>query len=151
MKLPVPKSVMSLENATIILRKAGYYPFTDPRTKEDSYILRLGPDKYPRFHLYIESEGNNLSFNLHIDQKKASYSGTSRHAGEYDGPNVEREIQRISRWITAEIGYRFITPSNNKTTNGRTQSSQAYTNNSQSTNTQTKKPAQPRKKFGGIF
>ena len=37
--------------------------------------------------------------NLHLDQKEASYSGTSAHGGEYKGPLVEREMQRIALGI----------------------------------------------------
>lgn len=33
--------------------------------------------------------------NLHLDQKKPSYAGTSAHAGEYEGPVVEREASRL--------------------------------------------------------
>lgn len=91
-----------------LLRKAGYYPFTDPITKEESFILRLGRDQYPRMHLYVEQEGLDWSFNLHLDQKKASYAGSSRHSGEYEGPVVEREMTRICKWIFAETGVNLL-------------------------------------------
>jgi len=90
-----------INNPLEILRKAGYSHFIDPQTNQESYVLRLTAGYYPRFHLYLESENGKISFNLHLDQKKASYSGTSAHAGEYDGPTVEKEIDRLEKWIFA--------------------------------------------------
>lgn len=103
MKRKFPKDTVT--NPLAILRKSGYSHFVDPNTKEDSYILRLTADFYPRMHLYVEESGNNWSFNLHLDQKKASYSGTSKHAGEYEGSTVEREMERLTKWVAAETSY----------------------------------------------
>lgn len=97
--------IQSVQNPLAVLRKAGYSHFIDPKTQEESFILRLSGDFYPRFHLYVEQHKDTWSFNLHIDQKKPSYSGTSKHAGEYDGPTVERELTRITKWVAAETGY----------------------------------------------
>jgi len=103
MKHLFSKSV--LHNPLGLLRKAGYFPFTDPVSKEDSFVLRLTADRYPRMHLYVEDHGDDWSFNLHLDQKQASYKGTSKHAGEYEGPVVEREMDRIKKWIAQETGF----------------------------------------------
>lgn len=97
-----------IPNPLDVLRKAGYSYFVDPKTNEESFVLRLTAGFYPRFHLYLEFERNTISFNLHLDQKKASYKGTSAHAGEYDGPAVEREMQRIEGWILATTGARAV-------------------------------------------
>jgi hypothetical protein len=88
-----------LVNPTNILRKAGYSPFRDPKTGEESFILRLGPDFYPRFHLYLEEQGDQINLNLHLDQKQPSYSSGPKHAGEYSGPTVEKEKQRLDGWV----------------------------------------------------
>ena len=50
-------------------------------------------------------KGKNYSFNLHLDQKKPSYFGHRSlgegrlkghaHSGDYDGPVVEGEAERI--------------------------------------------------------
>lgn len=83
------------------MRKAGYFEFVDPNTHEMSYVLQLGPEYYPRFHLYIEEKNNVLSFNLHLDQKKPSYGDNHMHSGEYDGPTVEKELHRVAGWVVA--------------------------------------------------
>jgi hypothetical protein len=40
-----------------------------------------------------------MQVNLHVDQKEASYEGTSAHGGEYEGPLVEQEMARITQFI----------------------------------------------------
>ncbi len=90
-----------------VLRKAGYSHFIDPNTGKESYILRTGPDFYPRFHLYVSlREQNKIEFNLHIDQKKAQYKGSHAHNAEYDGPVIDKEITRIALWIFKETNAR---------------------------------------------
>lgn len=79
----------------VVIRRVGYVPFHDPRSGEDSYVRRLGTHFYPRFHLYIESEGTGWKLNLHLDQKQPSYQGFRKHSGEYDGTTVENEAERI--------------------------------------------------------
>lgn len=90
-----------IPNPIQVLRKSGYSQFIDPNTKKESFIIRLTPDFYPRFHLYLEGDDEIVSFNLHLDQKKPSYKGTNMHGGEYDGPRVEKEMDRIRRWAKA--------------------------------------------------
>ncbi len=79
----------------VILRRAGYTPFVDPKSGEESYIRRLGTHFYPRFHLYVDEEQSGLRLNLHLDQKQASYQGFRKHSGEYDGATVEAEAERL--------------------------------------------------------
>ncbi len=79
----------------VVLRRAGYTPFRDPRSGEDSYVRRTGTHFYPRFHVYVQFEGTALRINLHLDQKQPSYHGFSKHAGEYDGAVVEAEAERL--------------------------------------------------------
>ena len=92
-----------VQNPLAILRKAGYSPFTDPKTGSESFVLRLSSGFYPRFHLYLNDKGKDIEFSLHLDQKKPSYKGTRMHGGEYDGPTVEKEMERIRKWIESEI------------------------------------------------
>lgn len=83
-----------------LMRRAGYAEFIDPRTRETSYVRRLRPGMlYPRFHAYVESAEGGFRVNLHLDQKQASYRGTNKHAGEYDGPVVEQEGARIEQTL----------------------------------------------------
>ena len=50
---------------------------------------------FPRFHVYIKEHGEEIVFDLHLDQKRPSYEGAAMHAGEYDGGAVEMEAARI--------------------------------------------------------
>ncbi len=80
-------------NSVNVIRRAGYGLVRDPRNPHESYSRRLGGGIYPRFHVYLEGE----YINLHLDQKQASYEGSSAHSGEYDGETVERESDRIKK------------------------------------------------------
>jgi len=100
MKQAYPLNVV--QNPLAVLRKAGYSYFKDPQTGDESFIIRLTPEFYPRFHLYVESNASTVSFNLHLDQKKASYGENHAHSGEYDGPTIEKEMARIDGWVKAE-------------------------------------------------
>lgn len=84
----------------VLLQRAGYHEFQDPRTGETSYVRRLGAYFYPRFHVYFTIEQNQLVISLHLDQKQASYTGQRKHSGEYSGPLVEEEADRIYQIIT---------------------------------------------------
>ena len=80
-------------NILTLMRKAGYFAL------RDSYVRALDKSGYPRFHIYIEQKGNELIFNLHLDQKKPVYHGATAHSGEYDSPLVEQEAERIKQAI----------------------------------------------------
>jgi hypothetical protein len=84
----------------VMMQRAGYAEFRDPRTGEISYIRRLGTQFYPRFHVYFEEQANGLRVSLHLDQKKVSYEGVKKHNGEYNGPTVETEMERIAQSLT---------------------------------------------------
>ncbi|MFA5946692.1 MAG: hypothetical protein WC813_01570 [Patescibacteria group bacterium] len=100
MKKAYPATVV--QNPLAVLRKAGYSPFRDPQTGEESFVIRLTPEFYPRFHLYVEGDASSVSFNLHLDQKKPSYGEGHAHSGEYDGPTIEKEMARINGWVNHE-------------------------------------------------
>jgi hypothetical protein len=93
MKFKVEKDKVS--NYTNFLRRAGYALIHDRRRGTKSFVRRLGRGHYPRLHLYVDDTGNSWSFNLHLDQKKASYEGHNMHNAEYDGEIVEGEIYRL--------------------------------------------------------
>ena len=86
MKFAIENKNESLNN---LMRKAGYFSFNN------SFIRPLERNGYPRFHIYIEA---NI-INLHLDQKKPVYKRTSAHSGEYNGPLVEKEAERINSLI----------------------------------------------------
>lgn len=98
MKIQWTKSLRS--HPRLILEEAGYHRFVDPRTQQQSFVMRFGQEYYPRYHVYVKEETQRVTVDLHVDQKKASYEGQRAHSGEYDGPLVEEEIARLTRWLT---------------------------------------------------
>lgn len=85
------------------LRKASYADHRDHHATQESWVKRLGPDFYPRYHAYVEEGESGFIVNLHLDQKKPSYEGTAAHGGEYDGAAVEREATRLKGVASAMI------------------------------------------------
>ena len=81
-----------------LMRRVGYGEIRG-RGAQMSYARRFSHEHYPRFHAYVEDRDGGMQINLHIDQKKASYQGSTAHSGEYDGPLVEQEMQRIVAMI----------------------------------------------------
>ncbi len=86
-------------NLRNILRRCNYVEIFDRQSGKISYVRRLGAYFYPRFHLYAEEIENGLAMNLHLDQKKASYTGQTAHSGEYDNELVQEEAKRIKNII----------------------------------------------------
>lgn len=97
MKVTYDKAVM--HSPLEVLRRAGYSAFTDPNTGIQSFELRPTSAAYPRFHLYVAEKNGEVSFNLHLDQKKPSYGDSHMHSGEYEGKTVENEMRRIDGWV----------------------------------------------------
>lgn len=94
MKLIIPNFT---DNPTSFLRSCGY-AFDKSENEEMAFMRRFAGTDYPRFHIYAHIEnGQMLVINLHLDQKKASYKGTSAHSGEYSEELVEEEIKRIEK------------------------------------------------------
>lgn len=99
-----------------IMRTIGYQPAYFQNEDEFSIVRKIGGNDYPRFHLYVKeinqvsnsielesrkSGGKGYIFNLHLDQKKPSYEGSTGHSGDYDGPVVEGEARRIQSILNA--------------------------------------------------
>lgn len=84
------------ENPLNLARRIGYY-FLRQEKDELSFIRPLERGGYPRFHLYLKENDNEMVFNLHLDQKRPIYQGAPAHAGEYEGPVIEQEAQRIKQ------------------------------------------------------
>ena len=85
-----------------ILRRAGYaFLPRDERTGELSFVKHVGNADFPRFHIYVKMIGPfGAEVNLHIDQKRTSYEGTTAHGGEYNAEGnqwLEREAEMIKR------------------------------------------------------
>lgn len=96
------KFEVGLGNDTLLsaLRLWGYSPEKiDERTGEVGAVRPLAGMRYPRFHVYctvLEKERRAI-VSLHLDQKQPSYGGTRAHGGEYEGPLVAQEAERIQR------------------------------------------------------
>ncbi len=88
------------QNTNSFMRDCGYIPEgVDSKTGELKFSRNLGTS-YTRFHIYCTEspaqQGERKVFmNLHLDQKRPSYKGTSAHAGEYAGSVIEVEAQRL--------------------------------------------------------
>lgn len=85
------------ENIRVLMQRAGYA--THMGRGGLSYTRRLGGGNYPRFHVYSAEAGEVIEIDIHLDQKQPSYEGFHAHAGEYDGPLVERELERIKAFL----------------------------------------------------
>ena len=87
------------ENVVIVARKLGYI-IIDTNRNEYNLVRKLSGANYPRFHVYLKVAGDRFIFNLHLDQKQPSYKGNHAHSGEYVGPVVETEADRIKQIFT---------------------------------------------------
>ncbi len=86
-----------------ILREAGYIPIVDRVTGKQSYVLKISGGRYPRFHVYIEEEKDDLvKIHLHLDHKQHGW-GERLHDTEYDGEDIDVESARIERWLEHNV------------------------------------------------
>jgi len=92
MKSPIKKSNLKT-NIVAFMRTAGYVPF------HDSYVRVLGTGGYPRLHIYIDDEEERYVLKLHLDQKRPSYGEETAHSGDYEGPVLEQEADRITDFL----------------------------------------------------
>ncbi len=107
MKLIIEKNQLDMHPEQF-LRQAGYGYIRDRKTGQDSFVRRLGSNFYPRLHMHVMEEhpstgsgqGDKIIFDLHLDQKQASYPGAHAHNAEYEGEVVEAEIERLKSLIT---------------------------------------------------
>jgi len=83
------------ENIVQVARKIGYVIIDSADNGQYNLVRKLAVANYPRFHAYVKQQGYNYHFSLHLDQKAPIYQGTHAHNGEYAGPVVEDEAERI--------------------------------------------------------
>jgi|GEM_PF-759883 hypothetical protein len=103
MKYRVPVEEVGELNIERFLRTLGWAQIYDRRGDKYSYVKRLTRDFYPRLHLYVKEYPDNYVFDLHLDQKKASYEGHSAHSGEYEGEMVSNALKTIKSALGAKI------------------------------------------------
>ena len=80
------------ENTINLMRKIGYL-----FQRENQFVKPLERSNYPRFHLYIKENKEEIILNLHLDQKRPVYKTAHDHAAEYEGKVVETEAERIKQ------------------------------------------------------
>ena len=87
--------IKNLQNNIVNVARELGYVIIDTNGNEYNLVRKLDRDNYPRFHIYVKQAGQDFNFSLHLDQKKPSYEGVHAHNGEYFGPVVETEADRI--------------------------------------------------------
>ncbi len=89
------------ENIVGVARALGYIIIDTKENGEYNLVRKLDFDNYPRFHAYVKQNDFDYSFSLHLDQKKPIYEGAHAHNGEYFGPVVETEADRIKQLLVS--------------------------------------------------
>jgi hypothetical protein len=87
------------ENIVQVARKIGYVIIDTAENGQYNLVRKLSAGNYPRFHIYAQQQGLSLNFSLHLDQKAPRYEGTHAHAGEYAGPVIDEETDRIKELL----------------------------------------------------
>lgn len=90
------------ENIYNLGRKIGYFFLREDREKKEFELARPARG-YPRFHIFLSVEKNDINFKLHLDQKKPVYKGLPAHAGEYNTEIVLKEADRIKQVLEKNI------------------------------------------------
>lgn len=79
-----------------LMRKIGYTPWRDPRSKQNSFIRHLGASYYPRFHAYPKyDQNNNFIIDLHFDWRRPMHKIGIKSTEGQESKAVQREIARI--------------------------------------------------------
>ena len=94
MHIEIPKEKIR-ENIPNFMRRLGYQPLRDPRSRELGYVRRLGAGFYPRFHAHpsLDQDGN-LIIDLQFENAKPMHMrGTTRV--ENEGDVLDEEVERI--------------------------------------------------------
>lgn len=81
-----------------LMRQVGY-GVKQGRRGQTSFTRRLQSGRFPRYHAYVEEMNGGLQINLHLDQQAGSHEGQTAHKGEYTGPLIAQELDRIGRNI----------------------------------------------------
>jgi len=88
-------TIKNLQRSIVDVARSAGYVIIDNNGEQINMVRKLAGQNYPRFHVYVKQQGQDFIFSLHLDQKKPSYEGSHAHSGEYFGPLVENEADRI--------------------------------------------------------
>ena len=93
------------ESVVSVSRKIGYVIIDTQPNGQYNLVRKIQYDSFPRFHVYLTQQGDNYIFSLHLDQKKPVYgaSGAHAHNGEYFGPIIDTEADRIKSLLGGTI------------------------------------------------
>ena len=98
-------TIKNLQKSVVeVSRETGYVIIDTNERGEYNMVRKLGgAGNYPRFHVYLKQQGNDFVFSLHLDQKKPVYEGSGNHAhnGEYFGPIIDEEVDRIKSTLSS--------------------------------------------------
>ena len=85
-----------------VARELGYVIIDTKPNGEYNLVRKFSANHYPRFHAYVKQQGYDFLFSLHLDQKAPIYQGTHAHNGEYFGPVIDEEADRIKNTLNAQ-------------------------------------------------
>lgn len=89
-------TIKNLQRSVVeVSREIGYLIIDNKGNNEYNMVRKLTGNHYPRFHAYVKQQGQDFNFSLHLDQKQPSYEGSHAHSGEYFGPLIDDESDRI--------------------------------------------------------
>lgn len=86
------------DNARNLMRRLGYGEHIG-HGGQISFEKRLSGLAFPRFHAYVEDKNSGIQINLHLDQKPSNLGSGAMHGGEYEGPMIQNEMDRLTRVI----------------------------------------------------
>lgn len=101
MKFTISRNKLS-SNPYQLARKAGYGFIRDRRSGQESLVRRLGGGHYPRFHLYIEEDTDQVTFSLHLDKQESAHPSQHRHNAEYNSEEVAGELETLKKFISSQ-------------------------------------------------
>lgn len=109
MRIPLPTGFPA--NLRQFLQRCGYATHFDPTSNRLSFVRRVQGSEYPRYHLYVNQDVRGQSyFNIHLDQKFASYRNAPAHNAEYDSPLVTREGDRLYQLLQQAVAPQPVAP-----------------------------------------
>ena len=87
-----------------IARSIGYVIIDAEGNGKYNLVRKFSFNNFPRFHAYVYQQGYDFLFSLHLDQKAPIYKGVGVHAhnGEYFGPIIDEEADRIKNTLNAQ-------------------------------------------------
>lgn len=91
------------KNVVQVARRIGYVIIDSGDNGQYNLVRKLTGQNYPRFHVYLKVAGDRYVFDLHLDQKQPSYEGSHAHSGEYAGPVVAEEVDRIRAALLTRV------------------------------------------------